>query len=144
MSVVNTSDGGRPGARDIVVWDPLVRLIHWSLALSILLNSTVMDGESAPHEWIGYVAVGLIGTRLIWGLLGSRHARLSAFPPNPVAALRHLVALSKGDKTVYLSHNPLGALMVYNIWLTVLLLGGNRLHDGHDPVFWRRVGGRSP
>ena len=123
MSVVNTSDGGRPGARDIVVWDPLVRLIHWSLALSILLNSTVMDGESAPHEWIGYVAVGLIGTRLIWGLLGSRHARLSAFPPNPVAALRHLVALSKGDKTVYLSHNPLGALMVYNIWLTVLLLG---------------------
>ena len=123
MSVVDTSDGGRPGARDIVVWDPLVRLIHWNLALSILLNSTVIDGESSPHEWIGYVAVGLIAIRLIWGLLGSQHARLSAFPPSPVAALRHLVALSKGDKTVYLSHNPLGALMVYNIWLTVLLLG---------------------
>lgn len=123
MSVVHISDGGRPGARDIVVWDPLVRLIHWSLALSILLNSTVIDGESSPHEWIGYVAVGLIAIRLIWGLLGSQHARLSAFTPNPVAALRHLVALSKGDKTVYLSHNPLGALMVYNIWLTVLLLG---------------------
>lgn len=123
MPVIDTSNSGRLGARNIMVWDPLVRLIHWCLALSILLNSTVIDEDSAVHEWIGYVAVGLVGVRLVWGLIGSRHARLSAFPPNPVAALRHLVALSKGDNTVHLSHNPLGALMVYNIWVTVLVLG---------------------
>ena len=98
-------------------------MIHWGLALTILLNGTVIDEESALHEWVGYIALGLIGIRLIWGLFGSRHARLSAFPPNPVAALGHLVALFKGDKTVHLSHNPLGALMVYNIWMTVLILG---------------------
>lgn len=113
----------RSGARNIMVWDPLVRLIHWSLAIAILLNGAIVDEESSLHEWIGYFAVGLIGVRLIWGLIGSSHARFSAFPPNPVAAIRHLVALSRGDKTVHLSHNPLGALMVYNIWLTVLLLG---------------------
>ncbi len=123
MSVSSTSDCGRSSARSIVVWDPLVRLIHWGLALTILLNGAILDEESTLHEWIGYVAVGLVGVRLIWGLFGSRHARLSAFPPAPVAALRHLVALSKGDKTVHLSHNPLGALMVYNIWGTVLVLG---------------------
>lgn len=123
MSVSGTYGSGRSGARCISVWDPLVRLIHWGLALTILLNGTVIDEEGALHEWVGYISLGLIGIRLIWGLFGSRHARLSAFPPNPVAALGHLVALFKGDKTVHLSHNPLGALMVYNIWMTVLILG---------------------
>ncbi|MBO6550573.1 MAG: cytochrome b/b6 domain-containing protein [Rhizobiales bacterium] len=113
----------RSGARSIMVWDPLVRLIHWTLAVAIILNGGIVDEESSLHEWIGYLAVGLIGVRLIWGLIGSEHARFSAFPLNPVAAIRHFVALSRGDKTVHLSHNPIGALMVYNIWLTVLLLG---------------------
>ncbi len=123
MSVSGTYNCGRSGARSIAVWDPLVRLIHWGLALTILLNGAIIDEESTVHEWVGYVAVGLVATRLIWGLFGPRYARLSAFPPNPAAALRHLVALSKGDKIVHLSHNPLGALMVYNIWMTVLALG---------------------
>ena len=123
MSTDVTSNGGRASARCIMVWDPLVRLIHWGLALTILLNGTLVDEESALHEWIGYIALGLVGTRLIWGLIGSKHARLSAFPPNPVAALKHMVALFSGDRTVHLSHNPLGALMVYNIWMTVLILG---------------------
>ena len=123
MPVGDTTESGRPGARTIPVWDPLVRLIHWGLALTILVNAAVLDEESALHEWVGYVALGLVGIRLIWGLFGSRHSRLSAFPPKPVTAMRHLVALSKGDKTVHLSHNPLGALMVYNMWVTVLVLG---------------------
>lgn len=123
MLVNNKIVSERLGARNIMVWDPLVRLIHWSLAIAIIFNGAIVDEESSLHEWIGYFAVGLIGVRLIWGLIGSSHARFSAFSPNPVAAIRHLVALSRGDKTVHLSHNPIGALMVYNIWLTVLLLG---------------------
>ena len=70
----------RSSARNIMVWDPLVRLIHWSLAIAIILNGAIVDEESSLHEWIGYFAVGLIGVRLIWGLIGSSHARFSAFP----------------------------------------------------------------
>jgi len=123
MSVVHASDGGRLGVRNIMVWDPLVRLIHWGLALSILLNGTLIEEESTLHEWVGYAAVGIVGARVAWGLLGSRHAKFSAFPPSPIVALRYLLALIRGDKTVHLSHNPLGALMAYNIWLVVLVLG---------------------
>ncbi len=123
MLVSERIDSGRSSARYVTVWDPLVRLIHWGLVLSILLNSTIIDEESNLYEWIGYIAVGLVGVRLIWGLIGPRYARFSIFPPNPAAALRHLVALSKGDKTLHLSHNPLGALMAYNIWVMVLILG---------------------
>jgi len=143
MATFGTLDSGRSGARHdpetplpehplparplpartVAVWDPLVRLIHWSLALTILINSVFTEEESKLHEWVGYVALGLVAVRLLWGLIGTRPARFTAFPPSPARALRHLGALAKGDKTVHLSHNPIGALMVYNIWATVVALG---------------------
>ena len=80
MSTDTTSNGGRVGARHILVWDPLVRLIHWGLALTILLNATVIDEDSALHEWIGYIAVGLVCTRLIWGWIGSKTCKIFGIP----------------------------------------------------------------
>lgn len=115
--------GGRASAREVAVWDPLVRLIHWSLALTILLNGTVIEEESKAHEWIGYTALGLVGLRLLWALIGPKHARFSAFPPSPARAIRHLRKMLAGDRTIHLSHNPLGALMVYNIWASVIAMG---------------------
>lgn len=123
MAMTSEHTSGRASARDIAVWDPLVRLIHWSLALTVLLNGAVVDDESLAHEWIGYVALALVGLRLIWAVMGPKHARFSAFPPNPRRAIRYLRAALRGDRSVHLSHNPLGALMVYNIWLTVIVLG---------------------
>ena len=105
------------------VWDPLVRLVHWGVAGAVLLNATVIEHESTAHELIGYTAVSLVAVRLVWGLIGTRHARFSAFPPNPVAALRHLAGLIAGRHRVHLSHNPAGALMVYNLWATLIGMG---------------------
>ncbi len=48
-----------------------------------------------------------------------RHARLSAFPPSPRRALQHLRELRRGSRRTHLSHNPLGAFMVWNLWLTL-------------------------
>lgn len=126
MTEALTSEGARPQAaptRAVRVWDPLVRIIHWGVAGSVLLNATVIEDESSAHELIGYVAVSLVALRLVWGFVGPQHARFSAFPPNPVAALRHLADLLRGRRHVHLSHNPAGALMVYNIWATVLGMG---------------------
>jgi len=106
--------------RDLAVWDPLVRLIHWSLALTILINGAFTNPERQMHETVGYIALGLVVTRLLWGLVGPRPARFTAFPPSPWRALRHVGELLRGSAPIHLSHNPLGALMVYNIWGTVL------------------------
>jgi cytochrome b len=122
MTSIEITSSGRSGARDVLVWDPLVRLIHWSVALTILINS-FSDGERALHQWVGYAALGLVAIRLVWGLVGPGPARFSAFPPNPGAALRHLGNLISGRHSIHLSHNPLGALMVYNIWATIAILG---------------------
>lgn len=123
MTSVAQRTSGRSSAREVAVWDPLVRLIHWSLALTILLNGTFIEEESRTHEWIGYIALGLVGLRLAWALIGPKHARFSAFPPSPARALHHLQAMLAGDRAIHLSHNPLGALMVYNIWASVLAIG---------------------
>ena len=123
MAAVAQQTSGRVSAREVAVWDPLVRLIHWSLALTILLNGTFIEEESKTHEWIGYIALGLVGLRLDWALIGPKHARFSAFPPSPARAVNHLRAMLSGDKTIHLSHNPLGALMVYNIWASVIAIG---------------------
>ena len=54
---------------------------------------------------------------------GPRPARFSAFPPRPKAALQHAREFFSETRTLHLSHNPLGALMAYNIWLTILAMG---------------------
>jgi cytochrome b len=118
-----TSAGGRESAREIVVWDPLVRLIHWSVALAVLLNAAFLDEEGTAHEAVGYVALALVVLRLLWALVGPPHARFSAFPPWPSHVIDHIKAMLRGDRVIHLSHNPLGALMVYNLWVTIIALG---------------------
>lgn len=123
MGASTSQTVGRESARDFAVWDPLTRLIHWSLALTILLNGTVIDPESTTHEWIGYASLGLVGLRLLWAVIGPAPVRFAAFPPSVMRAARHVRGMIAGDRTIHLSHNPLGALMVYNIWLSVIVIG---------------------
>lgn len=127
--------GGRDSVRIVPVWDPLVRLIHWTLALCILLNGFVTDPEGDLHETLGYVALALVVTRLAWGLIGPQPVRLWSFPPSPIRAWRHLRALRAGDQTVHLTHNPLGALMVWNIWVTVLIITATGIMMGTHRFF---------
>lgn len=122
MSTVTTKDAGEAGIQSIPVWDPLVRLIHWSLVAAVVLNGFVTNPERRAHEYVGNAALALVILRLVWGLVGPRHARFTAFPPNPFAALRHIRGIFSYRNVLHLSHNPLGALMAYNIWATVLVL----------------------
>jgi cytochrome b len=130
MSSISNRDAGDAGIRMIPVWDPLVRMIHWSLVATIVLNGFITDAEGKLHEYVGYAALALVILRLVWGVVGPRHARFLAFPPNPVAAIRHLRKTLSRRTAVHLSHNPLGALMVYNIWATVLVLCGTGIMMG--------------
>lgn len=106
-------------ARPPRLWDPIVRLTHWGVAVAVLLNALVNDGGSLVHVTLGWMVMALLLLRLVWGVLGPSEARFSAFPPNPVAALRHLRQLAGGRVRHYPSHNPAGALMIYAFWATL-------------------------
>lgn len=118
------------------VWDPVVRLTHWGIALAVLINALVSDGGSLLHVSLGWVVMALLILRLIWGVLGPTEARFSAFPPNPVAALRHLRQLLAGRVAPHPSHNPAGALMVYAFWaaLAVVVATGLVMTGGATPM----------
>ena len=64
------------------VWDPLLRLFHWSLVVTFTANAFFTDDESKMHEIIGYIVVGLIAFRLVWGMVGPKMARFTSFAPS--------------------------------------------------------------
>lgn len=105
------------------VWDPFVRIFHWSLVSCVVLNQFVLEPGKTAHEWVGYTASALVLARLVWGFVGSRHARFSDFFPTPRRLAKHLGALRNGKHPVYVGHNPLGALMMLALMAIVLALG---------------------
>lgn len=121
--VADAAAGGA-GRRRVAVWDPFVRLFHWSLAGGFLLNYALIDDDSAAHRWVGYAVAALVGLRILWGFAGPWRARFASFPPDPAAAWDHLrqIALWRPGRP-HASHSPLGALMVYNLLACMLALG---------------------
>ncbi|MDQ7069202.1 MAG: cytochrome b/b6 domain-containing protein [Rhodobacterales bacterium] len=107
----------------IKVWDPLVRIFHWSLVVGFAANIFLIDDDSDLHQWVGYAIVALIGLRIIWGIVGARHARFSDFPLDPNAAITQLSEIATGRKRIHLGHTPLGAMMIYNLLGTIILIG---------------------
>ena len=105
------------------VWDPFVRLFHWSLVLCVALNLWVVEEGEAVHEWLGYAASALVGARVLWGLVGTRHARFTDFWPTPARLRRHIAGLLRDQPEHHEGHNPLGALMMLALMGTVLALG---------------------
>ena len=120
----------------VTLWDPIVRITHWGSAGIVLTNALITKGGSVLHVYLGWGLMALLLLRLVWGGLGPREARFSAFPPNPVAALRHLRDLVAGRVREYPSHNPAGALMVYAFWamLALVVATGLVMTGGATPM----------
>jgi cytochrome b len=113
---------GAPVAVDVVkVWDPVVRLFHWSLVVAFFVAyfTEPEDSGLAVHVWAGYFVGGLIVLRLIWGFVGSPHARFGDFAFGPFHALHYLVDLARGKSKRHLGHSPAGAWMVYLLLATL-------------------------
>jgi cytochrome b len=118
------------------LWDPVVRITHWGLAVIVLMNAVLTKGGSSVHVWLGWIGMALLGLRLVWGVLGPAEARFTAFPPNPRAAVRHLWSLISGRVGRYPSHNPAGAMMSYALWgaLAVVIATGLVMTSGQTPM----------
>lgn len=100
------------------IWDPFVRLFHWSLVVLFAVAWLTAEEWDTVHEWVGYGACGLVVLRLLWGLAGSRYARFSQFVRCPSQTRAYLGDIVRGRERRYLGHNPAGAVMV------LLLLAG--------------------
>jgi cytochrome b len=120
-------------ADSVPVWDPLLRLFHWTL-LSAFCLAWFSEGESfesladrfdgelmqSLHVWAGYTIAGLLLWRLLWGFVGPRHARFGDFVFGPRVVLGYLrdVLLLRARR--YLGHNPAGGAMIVAMLIGLL------------------------
>jgi cytochrome b len=112
---------GRPGAIEgeilhretqIRVWDPVVRVFHWSVVAGCVLNLAIFTDGKGAHRWIGYGVALALAIRVVWGFIGTRHARFADFVPRPSAFVTYLKALAQGQEPRFIGHNPAGAVMM--------------------------------
>jgi cytochrome b len=75
------------------VWDRFVRFFHGSLVTCVLLNYSVLEQDEWQHQWVGHLACALVAVRVVWGFIGSRHARFADFVPTPARVKHHIGAL---------------------------------------------------
>ncbi len=100
------------------IWDPLVRLSHWTIVAAFFIAYFSGDDLLSLHVWAGYVLGMIVLLRIVWGGVGPTHARFSDFlyrPTEVVAYLRELLSF-RGKR--YVGHSPAGGVMV------VMLLAG--------------------
>ena len=103
----------------ICVWDPLVRLFHWSLVLSFAVAWLSVNSSENLHIWAGFAAGGLILLRIVWGFIGTPYARFSQFVCSPFDVIRYLKAVASGSEARHIGHNPAGGAMIVALILAM-------------------------
>lgn len=111
----------------ILVWDVPTRVFHWLLAGSFAGAFLTAESEMFRdvHVLLGYTMLGLIGFRLVWGLIGTRYARFSSFLFGPSKVVAYLKSLLTGSPQHYVGHNPAGSWAIYGLLLLGLLSGAS-------------------
>lgn len=96
----------------VKVWDPIVRIGHWTLVIAFFTAYFTEDEFMTQHIWAGYVVAGVVLFRIFWGFIGSEHARFKDFIYAPSTIIAYLKSLVQRKPKHYLGHNPAGGIMV--------------------------------
>ena len=135
------------GQRKVLVWDAPVRVFHWLLAASFAGAWLTAESErwQLVHVTLGYTVAGLVAFRILWGLIGTRHARFAAFVRGPRTVLAYLRSLATGRPEHHTGHNPAGAIAIVGLlalaigvtstgWATFNDVGGYRVSELHEGI----------
>ncbi|PBB64806.1 cytochrome B [Mesorhizobium sp. WSM4312] len=113
------SESRNAAARRVPVWDPMVRLFHWSLVVVFATAWLTAEDLQPVHQLAGYAIAGLVGFRIVWGVVGSRYARFTQFVRGPARTISYIADMAGSRERRYLGHNPAGAAMVVAILVTL-------------------------
>lgn len=126
----------------IEVWDGWIRVFHWGLVLAVLVSFYTTKTSAVPflfpidvHAQAGYVVLGLLVFRWLWGVLGSVYARFSTFLYLPAPTIAYSKTLLKRQPNTYASHNPLGGWMVIIMLLSLSFQAVSGLFLSDDIFF---------
>ena len=110
----------------VKVWDPLIRVCHWALAITFFVAYFTEDDFLTIHVWTGYAVGAIVVLRIAWGFVGPKHARFSDFFFGPWQVLKYLKEIQQADELTqakrYLGHSPTGSVMIFVLLATLLAL----------------------
>jgi len=123
------------GITPVRLWDPVVRLLHWSLAIAVI--GAWILGEFGPnvmtlHFYFGYAALGIVALRVIWGFVGTKPARFASFAYGPGKVLAYVRGMFAKKPSYWPGHNPLGGWAVFALLGIVLVQAGTGLFVDAD------------
>ncbi|NOZ36766.1 MAG: cytochrome B [Gammaproteobacteria bacterium] len=110
-----------PQPETIKIWDPLVRLFHWSLVLAFAIAYFTEEDLLDLHVWAGYVVLGLILFRIFWGFVGPRYAQFKNFIYSRDVIKAYITDIFALRAKRYLGHNPAGGAMIILLIICLLL-----------------------
>jgi cytochrome b len=106
---------------EVKVWDPFVRIFHWALVLSFTVAYASGEELQRLHLYAGYAVGGLVLMRMVWGIIGTRHARFIDFVCRPAEVSNFLGDTLRLRARRYLGHNPAGGAMIVLMLSTLLI-----------------------
>lgn len=109
---------------EVRVWDPLVRVLHWSLVVAVALAWLTAEEHERAHAMIGYAVLGIVAVRTLWGFIGTQHARFADFVRPPRAVLAYARAIVTGTAPRFLGHNPIGGWMILALLFALVVTAG--------------------
>ncbi|MBI5587788.1 MAG: cytochrome b/b6 domain-containing protein [Deltaproteobacteria bacterium] len=109
----------------IRVWDIPTRLFHW-----MLVAAYAGAFFSSGNEWLieyhtiaGYIAMGLVAFRVLWGFTGSRYSRFGDFVKGFGTVRSFIRETLRLKPPRYLGHNPaVGWVVVFLLVLTIVIV----------------------
>jgi len=110
---------GTQETADIRVWDPFVRITHWTIAVGFFVAYFTEDEALTLHVWAGYTIGVLVALRVFWGVMGPRYARFADFVYAPPTVVTYLVDLLRARAKRYVGYSPAGGAMVVTLLLAL-------------------------
>lgn len=120
----------------IRVWDLPTRVFHWALAASVLglaVTGTIGGSWMNWHFRLGYGVLALLLFRLVWGMVGGRWSRFSAFLYAPKSLMDYLGGRGRPEHSV--GHTPLGAASVFALLGVLMAQAGSGLLSDDEIAF---------
>ncbi|MDN3378783.1 MULTISPECIES: cytochrome b/b6 domain-containing protein [unclassified Pseudoalteromonas] len=97
------------------VWDGFIRSFHWLLVIAIAtLYFSAEEGMLELHFVAGFFTLALLLTRFIWGVIGSKTAKLTGLIHSPLAAIK---SFKLGDTKP--GHGAAGSYMVITFFILI-------------------------
>ena len=121
------------------IWDPVTRLWHWVLVLAVAVGwsfGKFMSFDNIQwHFYIGYLVLGLMLFRYLWGFAGPAPVRYRALLPTPTDVVSYLRHIWRREPSGTPGHNSLGSLSVILMLLSITSQAVTGLFIESDDLF---------